>query len=209
MRKALDLCSGGGGAAAGLLRHFDVVEGWDINDNSKYYPGTFNQGDVTKLTAKYIKQFDFVWASPPCQRYSIATKKWSGRPEKHPDLVEPVRRLLLRSGVPFVLENVPAAPLRCDLMLCGLMVGLPKLRRHRIFEIHGFSVPQPDHPEHPAGARYVTVAGHPGGKSTRDGTNGFGSTAEWKEAMDIDFLPARLLAEAIPPAYSDYIVSHL
>lgn len=204
---ALDLFCGGGGACKGLLDYFDEVVGYDVDNQSKYYPGTFIQGDVMSLKAIDIEDFDFIWASPPCQRYSTATKRW-GVSGNHPDLVDPVRTLLKDSKVPFVMENVPGSPLIQDLMLCGLMVGLPLIRRHRIFEISGFDVPQPDHPKHVKGSKYITVAGHPGGKSTRDGSDGRGSTQEWKDAMGIDWLPSRLLAEAVPPAYSRFIASY-
>lgn len=206
---ALDLFCGGGGACKGLLDYFDEVVGYDLDNQSKYYPGTFIQGDVTQLTPGDIKDFDFVWASPPCQRFSTATKRWAGKAGHHPDLVQATRSLLLQADVPFVMENVPAAPLRMDLMLCGLMVNLPLIRRHRIFEIEGFKVPQPDHPKHVKGSKYITVAGHPGGKSTRDGTEGRGSAQEWRDAMGIDWLPSRLVAEAVPPAYSRYIAAYL
>ena len=47
----------------------------------------------------------------------------------------------------FCIENVAGAPIRHDLMLCGEMFGL-KVIRHRYFEIHGFSVAQPEHIKH-------------------------------------------------------------
>lgn len=205
---ALDLFCGGGGTCKGLQPYFDEVVGVDIEDQSKYYPGTFMQGDALAFEPEFYRNFDFIWASPPCQRYSTATKRWAGKSGNHPDLVNDTRTVLVRADVPFVIENVPTAPLRMDLMLCGLMVNLPLIRRHRIFEIEGFKVPQPEHPIHPKGAKYITVAGHPGGKSTRDGTEGRGSAQEWRDAMGIDWLPSRLVAEAVPPAYSNYIASY-
>lgn len=203
--RALDLYCAGGGAGRGLeLAGFEVV-GWDIDDMSRYYPGEFHRGDVLELEPAYVAEFDLVWSSPPCQAHSIATRKWPGRADEHLDLIPQTRELLDAAGVPYVIENVPGAPLRVDLMLCGLMVGLPLLRRHRVFELVGFQVQQPEHPRHEPNVRYITVAGHPGGSSARDGVNGFGSTAEWRAAMEIDWLPARLIAQAIPPAYSRLI----
>jgi DNA (cytosine-5)-methyltransferase 1 len=197
---ALDLFCCGGGAGMGLhLAGFSVV-GIDI-EPQPHYPFPFIQADVNDLTAEWVGSFDFVWASPPCQRYTRNARQ-KGTAETHPDLVTPTRWLLQRAGLPFVIENVPDAPLRQDLLLCGSMFGL-KLVRHRVFETHGFTVAQPDHGEHHP--EYVTVTGNPGGSSKRDGGQHFGNTAAWREAMGIDWLPASRLKEAIPPAYSEHI----
>ena len=70
-RKALDLFCGGGGAAIGLYQAgFDTVVGID-NKKHRNYPFDFIQADVTDLPVD-VHDFDFVWASPPCQRFSIA-----------------------------------------------------------------------------------------------------------------------------------------
>lgn len=202
--KALDLFCCGGGATRGLQQAGFEVTGVDIEDQRKYYIGEhFVQTDVLSLPTEYIQQYDFVWASPPCQKYSNLTKQTKGATDKHPDLVDSVRQMLLEAGVPFVIENVVGAPVRKDLMLCGKMFDL-NVARHRLFEIEGFTVKQPDH-VYPHPGRVITVTGNPGGTSKRDGNKNYGNTAEWREAMGIDWLPARLLKEAIPPAYSKYI----
>lgn len=202
---ALDLFCGGGGAGNGLQQAGFQVTGVDVNDYSQYYPGDFVLSSITELDSQWITSFDFVWASPPCKRASKATKRWGSEVvEAHPDLIGITRELLSAAGVPFVIENVPQAPIRQDLMLCGGMFSLDRLRRHRSFELHGFGVPQPEHPKHVGKA--ITVAGHPGGRSTRDGQ--LSSLQEWKDAMGITWLPASLLAQAIPPAYSQYIAQH-
>jgi len=206
--RALDLYCGSGGVTKGLLdAGFDEVVGIELDQNAikhfyKHPNATILTGNVLLTDVRFIREFDFVWSSPPCQKYSVATKQ-HGTSEDHPDLVAPTRELLLAAGKPFVIENVPGAPIREDLMLCGLMVNLPLLRRHRVFEIHGFDVVQPEHPKHEG--RYITVTGNPGGVSTRDGDKGRGSTDEWREAMGIDWMTGKRLREAIPPAYSEYI----
>lgn len=154
-----------------------------------------------------MKQFDLIWASPPCQKYSHQTKQHSTKENNHPDLVDPVRQILKQTGKPYVIENVINAPLREDLMLCGKMFDL-EIARHRIFEIEGFSTEQPEHP-FPHLGRVITVTGNTGGSSKRDGESRFGTVEEWRKAMQIDWLPARLIKEAVPPAYSEYIAKEM
>ena len=208
MRRALDLYCGAGGATAGLAQHFDYVLGVDWEDYEESYlkaaPGKCEFVQANSLeVADLLGDFDFVWASPPCQKFALSHNLRTG----HADYVPATRRLLESGGVPYVLENADRdrTGLRRDLWLCGLMVGLPLLRRHRRFELGGWTAEQPEHPKHEG--RYITVAGNPGGKSKRDGQRGFGSTAEWREAMGIDWMSAARLAQAIPPAYSAYIAN--
>lgn len=196
----VDLCCCGGGASVGLYRAGFNVVGVDINPQS-HYPFPFLQADVTTLDPEWIGQFDAVWASPPCQRFTRHARQ-KGTADNHPDLIGPVRDLLVTVGLPYVIENVPEAPVRPDLILCGAMFGL-KVVRHRHFEVSGFVVEQPEHVEH--APDYITVTGHPGGSSKRDGGAHFGNTAEWKEAMGIDWLPASKIKEAVPPAYGQHI----
>lgn len=166
-----------------------------------HYPFPFVRGDALDFLASEGRRFTAIHTSPPCPRYSAATKRWPGRAETHPDLVDPTRRLLKKVGRPYVIENVVGAPLVDPVVLCGSMFGL-KVRRHRLFET-SFEVDQPDCRHREAG-RVITVAGKPGGRSTRDGLT-FGSTKEWSEAMGIDWMTSRELAKAIPPAYTAYI----
>lgn len=136
--KALDLFCGAGGSSMGLHQAgFDVI-GVDINPQP-HYPFRFIQGNA--LDCDKMVEFldaDLIWASPPCQRYSIMRRgRWKDR--KHPDLVDPVRRMLKASGKAYVIENVMGAPLIDPVMLCGSMFGLQtkygsQLRRHRLFE---------------------------------------------------------------------------
>ena len=48
---------------------------------------------------------------------------------------------------------------------------------------------------------FVTCAGH--------GGNGSNKHSVWCEAMDIDWMTHKELAEAIPPAYTEFIGRHL
>lgn len=125
---ALDLFCGGGGASRGLANAGFGVIGVDINPQPNY-PFEFIQADATTID---LSEVDFIWASPPCQRYSASTRG-ANRASKYPDLVPAIREKLSKVKVPWVIENVVGAPLINPTMLCGTMFGL-NLQRHRIFE---------------------------------------------------------------------------
>lgn len=205
--RILDLYCGGGGVSMGMyLAGASEIVGVDIKPEPEY-PSltsgdfTFMQADATKLDIDFIKSFDFVWASPPCQSYTFASARWRNLGKTYPDLVEPTRNMLLKAGVPFCMENVTTAPLRKDLILCGEMFGI-KVIRHRIFEINGFKARQPAHVKHRGSVKdghYVTVAGH--------GGDGKASLKAWQDAMQIHWMRnKKTLAESIPPVYSRYIL---
>lgn len=198
--KALDLYCGAGGVATGLYRAgFDVV-GVDIEPQPRY-PFEFHQADALEFP---VDGYDFIWASPPCQRYSAGAAKW-GTQANHPDLIAPTR--LRISGYPYVIENIQPAlrHLRAPILLCGQMFGLGVFR-HRLFE-SSLALLAPPHLIHDGkvgDGKYHTVTGHAGGSSKRDGWKG-GTTADWKVAMGIDWMTGKELAEAIPPMFSEFI----
>jgi hypothetical protein len=147
----VDLFCGGGGASVGYwLAGWDVI-GIDLVPQ-EHYPFPFVQADATTLdmsTLAATARAAFVvgdpsrdenppamvfHASPPCQRYSTITPKG----HTHPDLVPVMRARLLeavssRAAAAFVIENVPGAPMRSPVQLCGGAFGLG-VRRHRLFE---------------------------------------------------------------------------
>ena len=118
---------------------FTEIVGVDIKPQ-KRYPFTFVQGDALEYVAAHGREFDAIHASPPCQAYSALKSMWNAR--EHPDLVEPTRGALIATGLPYVIENVPGAPLGHSVVLCGTAFGLGtadgvgELRRHRVFETH-------------------------------------------------------------------------
>lgn len=209
----IDLYCGGGGASAGMMQAgASLVTGIDILDQAEY-PYWFFHADVAKVDASYLSRFDFAWASPPCQAYSYAAARWRNTGREWPDLIDMTRSKLLEAGIPFVIENVPGAPIRKDLMLCGEMFGL-KVIRHRIFEIHGFDCAQPDHVKHRGMVKdghYVTVAGHGGDYAGHNFCKlnelpGRNQLETWQYAMGIPWISSKkTLREVVPPLYAAYI----
>jgi DNA (cytosine-5)-methyltransferase 1 len=198
--RLLDLFCGAGGAAAGYARAGFEVVGVDLVDQPRY-PFEFHRADALEFP---LDGFDAIHASPPCQRYSAITRV-AGRSGDHPDLVDPIRTRLLATGLPYVIENVEGAPLRDAFLLCGSSFGLA-VRRHRRFELLDppLLVPPCQH-DGPA----LQVNGHPGGSSRRDPRMRFGSVAEWRVGMGVDWMTGPELAEAIPPAYTEWVGSRL
>ena len=215
---ALDLFCGGGGAAEGLMRAGFRVTGIDINPRHRAnYPGHFIEGDALHPPVR-LGEFDFVWASPPCQAYSAARNFHAQN--QNPRLVEPVRSLLKKArnrGVSgTVIENVSAAPIRPDVRLTGPMVGLDRIQRLRHFEIDGFTVPhQP--------LKHVPKADWRAGRAatiTQSLTSpshfyprkqaGLPGRISVKEAMEVMGITVPMtcsqVGEAVPPAYAEYIV---
>lgn len=208
----LDLFCGAGGAAVGYHRAgFDVI-GVDINPQPNY-PFTFMHGDALQfLTSSVMDLYPFaaIHASPPCQAYTTLAKGNNGNTNDYPALISEIRELLRATNKPWVIENVPSAPLLSPIRLCGEMFGLSVIR-HRLFE-SSLLLMQPPHPRHRgrvAGYRhgqkfdgpYFAVYGDGGGK---------GSLAEWRTAMGIDWMTSKAeLAEAIPPHYTNFIGQQL
>lgn len=145
--KIVDLYSGIGGSAIGIKKAITdaVIHGYDIRDYEHQYPFNFHRADIS--TFEKLPEADFYWSSPPCQAYSITTKKHQKETGKtYPTLVEFTREMLLQTGKPFVIENVMWAPLieNKTLILRGHnFEDLCDMRRPRKFEIHGFVVPSP------------------------------------------------------------------
>ena len=202
MPKVLDLFCGAGGASKGYALAGYKVTGIDIK-HGKRYPFTYMRKDVMTLTPEDLQGFDLIHASPPCQTYS-ATKHLrnaQGKTTSKLDLVEPVRELLIASGIPYVIENVEGAPLIDPVQLCGSAFGL-MVRRHRLFEssmeLKGTGC------NHREQGKPVGIYG-----SMRDEIPGGGHTAKTMEqayeAMGINWMIWGELVEAIPPAYTHYI----
>jgi DNA (cytosine-5)-methyltransferase 1 len=178
---------------------FEVV-GVDITPQPRY-PFEFVQADALEYVAAHGHEFDVIHASPPCQRF-VATAKQSGTSDQHPDLIEATRAALVELGRPYVIENVPAAPLINPLLLCGTMFSL-RVIRHRAFETSPaiYFPPHPcAHPTHGPGRRgnegtgeWVSLYGH------------FAGVTKARQAIGIDWMTRDELAQAIPPTYTEFI----
>jgi DNA (cytosine-5)-methyltransferase 1 len=202
--RLLDLFCCAGGAGTGYARAGFDVYGVDLNPQPNY-PFSFRQCDALIYLKTMAYRFDAIHASPPCQDYT-SLKNQHGN--DWPRLIEPVRELLDQIGRPYVIENVMGARKEMvdPITLCGEMFGLGVIR-HRLFETN-WGLEAPAHRKHRGKVRgwrhgeyfdgpYVAVYGEGGGK---------GTVAEWQEAMGIDWTSDRReLAEAIPPAYTEYI----
>jgi DNA (cytosine-5)-methyltransferase 1 len=201
--RLLDLFCGAGGAAMGYSRAaFTDIVGVDITPQP-HYPFTFVQADALEFVWSFGAGFDVIHASPPCQHY--VRSGMVAKDGRHPDLVPATRAALHRAGKPYVIENVPGAPLCRALTLCGSMFGLG-IRRHRLFESPALFSLQPSCNH----ALAITgVYGHPHGKggAWRNGTRPMlpSNRETWSREMGINWMEPRELAQAIPPAYTEYI----
>jgi DNA (cytosine-5)-methyltransferase 1 len=216
--KLLDLYCKAGGASKGYADAGFEVTGIDIK-KQKRYPYTFIQADALEILSDldYLRTFDVITASPPCQTHSRTKhlRDAQGGTTTKIDLIPQTRAALIASGKPYVIENVPGAPLINPIQLCGSSFGL-KVRRHRLFEsnyeILGSVCKHKEQgkPIGVYGAMNDTAQGLD--KTTGKYVIG-GSTAKTVEearlAMGIDWMIWGELVEAIPPAYTLHIGQQL
>lgn len=186
--RLLDLCCGAGGATRGYQQAGFHVTGVDITPQPRYCGDEFILADVMEAP---LDGYDAIHASPPCPHYANVTR-WRGDPDSHPDLLDPVRRRLVTSGIPWVVENVPEAPMRRDFLLCGSMFGL-KVKRHRAFETswHGFG--------------FAHACYHPPDLLPFMHKN----ERAFADAMGCTWMTNVEARDAIPPAYTEYIGGEL
>jgi DNA (cytosine-5)-methyltransferase 1 len=187
--RLLDLFCGAGGAALGYHQAGFEVVGVDIAPQP-HYPFEFHRANALTFP---LDGFDAIHASPPCQRYANVTS-WRGVLIEHPDLLPPIRaRLQVFAEVPWVIENVPEAPLRHDYLLCGSMFGLG-VRRHRAFET---SWAGPAQLQHPCGSHHQLLPFMHKGERV------------YADAMGCTWMTKTEARDAIPPAYTRFIGEQL
>ena len=134
--RLLDLYCKAGGASKGYADAGFEVTGIDIK-KQKRYPFEFIQADCLEILQDldYLRTFDVIAASPPCQTHSRTQhlRNAQGKSTDKVDLIPQTREALVASGITYVIENVPGAPLINPVQFCGSSFDL-KVRRHRLFE---------------------------------------------------------------------------
>jgi DNA (cytosine-5)-methyltransferase 1 len=203
--KLLDLCCRAGGASAGYHRAGFDVTGVDLHPKfAKQYPFTYIAADALEYLAEHGREYQAIAASPPCQRWTKAQRVQN---REHPDLLTPLRELILDTGLPYIIENVPGAPLKNPVMLCGNMFPELNVYRHRLFESN-VTLTVPEHPDHVEPLTKMGRAPVPGERMFIVGN--FIGAAEGRKAMGIDWFMARdNVREAIPPAYTHHLGQQL
>lgn len=216
--RILDLFCGAGGAAMGLHQAGFEVVGVDIKPQP-HYPFEFVEQDTlqalrhlrdgapimqTNNLLWHVEDFDALWASPPCQAWTKAAKQWRSEGVVYPELITPTRDYFKSMSKPYVIENVPGAPLLNPIILNGATFGL-RVHRERWFEC-SFDVPfillnqgqRPVKMGRPIQKNdVVQPVGH------------FSGVPQTRKAMGIDWMNQGELAQAIPPAYSRFIGEQL
>jgi len=209
--RLLDLFCGEGGAAMGYHEAgFDVI-GIDIDPQPRY-PFAFIQHDATQLDLRFLRSFDAIHASPPCQKHSDLAKR-NGNADAWPCFISPIRTMLEASGLPYIIENVEGAPLAKPTMLCGTMFPETRVIRHRLFETN-WPLATPPHGKHPLVYTMDKRKGHYGKLSEWTSPvqvtgGGNCSKAAAADAMGMPWATKHGLNEAIPPAYTRWIGGQL
>lgn len=211
----VDIGCKAGGTSVGYHRAgFDVI-GIDIEDQS-HYPYRFIRADLRDLTPGDLLDLGAVAlaGSPPCK---VHTRLKAFSAAHHLDLIPQTRALFRATGLPFVIENVEGAPLLAPVTLCGSMFGLG-VRRHRLFELGHWRMRQPvcRHDEQDAASPQYPVKRYHSGRPEivmspvigvygRGQGLGPGEKELWQRAMGIDWMTRDEMAQAIPPAYTEYL----
>jgi DNA (cytosine-5)-methyltransferase 1 len=207
--RILDLFCGAGGAGMGYQNAgFDVV-GVDIEDHV-YPAGYFVKYDAMAMldNVDYLRTFDVIHASPPCQGYTTMSAKHPTAQAEWPQLIAPVREKLRAWGGTYVIENVVGAKrdMVSPVKLSGGMFGLG-VDRPRLFESNAPLTA----PRHVKPSTVVGVYGrhHDGRRlwTRADGSilRAARTLEEGQRAMGIDWMNWHDLTEAIPPAYTEYL----
>lgn len=182
------------------------------------WPDRFNRFDITKLDDKQIanigRNFDAIAGSPPCKMYSKSAKHLSDGTA--PKLIKYTRWLFDEIDLPYIIENVPGAPLIDPVQICGSGLGL-HIQRHRLFESNCDLAGIPCmHEWQERHKPYWRIENGPGSGQWRgiikvfgtgDGThfNNMRMVDLNRVAMGIDWMNQSELSQAIPPLYTFHL----
>ena len=206
--RLLDLFCCAGGAARGYADAGFEVVGVDI-DPQPNYPFEFYQADAIKwMEQGGHVSFDAIHASPPCQGYTTMNNRHAS---SIPQLIEPVRELLIATGLPYVIENVSGArsEMREPVQLTGAQFG-KRIHRPRLFETNWLLLAPPKARRH---RDTVAVYGKCDGRrlwTRADGSELHVADLETARAeMEMPWADWDEIREAIPPAYTKFIGEQL
>jgi len=181
---------------------FEVV-GVDVAPQPNY-PFEFHQADALTFP---LDGFDAIHASPPCQAFTAYRRRGQGVGDNYPDLIATTRARLVIAGRPWVIENVPGAPLVAPFRLCGSSFGLD-VRRHRYFESSlSLLSPPCDHGWQTPRFRQATNRSNLR-RTVEVGVYRIPLKVQ-REAMGIDWMTLPELSQAIPPAYTAWLGGQL
>ena len=155
-------------------------------------------------------EYDAIHASPPCQKYSLSAMQHRLKGKIYPDLISATREALVLSGRPYVIENVPGAPLINPITLCGSMFqaangGILRTYRHRLFESNiPLTAPKCEHKwpnakmgRRPKEGEFVQYVGH------------FSGVQLVRDMTGLYWMNQYSLAQSIPPQYTKFIGDQL
>jgi len=199
----VDLFCKAGGASMGYHRAFPNarIVGVDIEPQPNY-PFEFIQADALTFD---LSGYDFIAASPPCQLFTVYRNNHRQTFKPVENLIPQTRERLQAAGVPYVIENVPKAPLIDPIRLCGTSFPSLEVRRHRLFECSFPVKPPPCDHGRLTERKYPGSTNRPNGRTVCNVGEYRVPVAQQRIAMDIDWMNLGELAEAIPPAYTEFI----
>jgi DNA (cytosine-5)-methyltransferase 1 len=161
---------------------------------------THPDGRVESLT---LADFSAAHGSPPCQSFTAYRRRGDGVGDGYLNLIPETRAAFRATGLPYVIENVPGAPLEAPVQLCGSSFGLD-VRRHRVFESNvALEVPPCEH--HWQTPRFPQATNRTNLRSTVEVGVWRIPLETQRRAMGIDWMELRELSEAIPPAYTHHL----
>lgn len=213
----LDLYCGAGGAGEGYER-----AGFDVVGVDKYpqpnYPYKFIQADAIEYL-EYCHysghKYSAIHASPPCQDYTPSTAQFKAKGKKYVNLIPQTRNWLNTLALPSIIENVPQADIRPDIVLRGDMLGL-KVIKTRHFELLNWFALNPMMPQKIGkviSGEFVCIYGKASYKKVGNQEKGIKPKwskdtirETWQYAMGINHHMTDVeISESIPPAYTEYI----